>query len=166
MSTKDLYSDEAKAKIKELAVDIDFAIMVTKLDAKPLHLVPMSTKKVDDNGDIWFLSGKNSHHNVNLESDNDVHLVYSDKGSMKFLNVYGKGYITTDKNIIRELYQSTDDAWFEGVDDPNLTAIRVEPRQAFYWNPKANKLISLLQMGVGAITGNEPDLMNEGELKM
>lgn len=166
MSTKNLYSQEAKEKIKELAESIDFAIMVTKLGGKPLHMVPMSTKKVDDNGAIWFLSGKNSHHNINLEIDSDLHLAYSDKSAMKFLNVFGKASISTDKAIIRELYQSTDDAWFEGVDDPNLTAIQVQPREAFYWDPKNNKLISLLKMGVGAVTGNEPDLMNEGELKL
>lgn len=166
MSTKNLYSEEAKEKIKELAEGIDFAIMVTKLGGKPLHMVPMSTKKVDESGAIWFLSGKNSHHNLNLESDNDLHLVYSDKSSMRFLNVYGNGFITTDKAIIKMLYQSTDDAWFEGVDDPNLTAIQVQPREAYYWNPKEKKLISLLKMGVGAITGNEPDLMSEGELKI
>lgn len=166
MSTKNLYSEEAKQKIKELALGIDFAIMVTKLSSKPLHMVPMSTKKVDDMGDIWFLSGKDSNHNMNLKNDNDMHLLYADKSAMKFLNVYGKGFISTDIEILKELYQSSDDAWFEGVNDPNLTAIRVQPLHAFYWDPKDNKLITLLKMGVGAVTGNEPDVMNEGELRV
>ncbi|RTY90622.1 pyridoxamine 5'-phosphate oxidase family protein [Flavobacterium sp. GT3R68] len=166
MSTKNLYSEEAKEKIKELAVGIDFAIMVTKLGNKPSHMVPMSTKKVDDNGDIWFLSGKDSHHNSNLAIDNDMHLLYADKSAMRFLNVYGKGFISTDINMIKELYQSSDDAWFEGVNDPNLTAIRVQPLHAFYWDPKDNKLVTLLKMGVAAVTGKEPDLMNEGELRV
>lgn len=166
MSTENLYNEEAKQKIKELATGIDFCVMVTKLSSTPLHLVPMSTKKVDGNGDIWFLSGKDSHHNSNLISDNELHLVYADKSAMKFLNVYGKGEITTDAAILKELYQSGDDAWFEGVNDPNLTAIRVQPKHAFYWDPKDNKLVTLLKMGLGAVTGNEPDLMNEGELKI
>lgn len=166
MSTENVYSEEAKKKIKELAVSIDFAIMVTKLANKPNNMVPMSTKKVDDNGDIWFLSGKDSHHNINIINNNDLHLLYADKSAMQFLKVYGKAFISTDKGIIKELYQSSDDAWFKGPDDPNLTAIRVQPYHAFYWDPKDNILITLLKMAVGEVTGKEPDLMNEGELKV
>ncbi len=165
MSTENLYNKEAKEKIKDLAESIDFTLMATNLGNKPFHTVPMSTKKVDENGNIWFLSGKDTDHNQNINTDNNVQLLYSKPGSMTFLTLYGKAFINTDKTILKELYGKTDDSWFEGVDDPSLCAIQFKPDDAHYWEPKSNKFVSLLKMGVGAITGNEPDISQHGDLK-
>lgn len=165
MSKDNLYNDEAKIKVKEMAESMDFAMFATNLKQLPLHMIPMSTKKVDELGNIWFLSNKNSTHNKNIQSDSNVHLIYVDKGSMQFLNVYGTATITTDRSIIDDLYGKSDDAWFDGKDDPNITAISVKPTESYYWDPKNNKLVALVKMGIGAITGNEPDLMDVGKLK-
>lgn len=166
MSNENLYNDEAKKKIKELAENIDFTMMATNLKETPLHMIPMSTKKVDEQGNIWFLSNKNSTHNENLLSNPNLHLIYSNKSDMQFLNIYGMATITTDRAIIDELYSKSDDTWFEGKDDPNVTAISVKPTEAYYWDPKSNTLVSLMKMGVGAITGNQPDLMNQGKINL
>lgn len=165
MSTENLYNEEARKKLKDMAENIDFAMMATNLDHAPLHMIPMSTKKVDEDGNIWFLSNRNSNHNKHLNEDPHLHLIYANKADMQFLNVYGIASITTDKEIIKELYGKSDDAWFEGEDDPNITALSIKPTDAHYWDPKHNKLVALVKMGVGAITGDEPDTMDFGKLK-
>ena len=166
MSTKNLYNDKAKKKIKDLAEDIDFAMLATALGTKPISAIPMSTKKVDEDGNIWFLSGKNSDHNTDIAKDDAAQLFYSDPGSMEFLSVYGNVKIISDKAILKELYGKTDDNWFDGVDDPNLSALKFIPSDVFYWDTKNNKLVTLFKMGVGAITGNQPDIGEQGELKV
>lgn len=166
MSTKNLYSTEAKEKIKKLAESIDFAMLATDLKSQPFHTVPMSTKEVDEAGNIWFLSNKNSTHNQNIERENKAQLIYADNGNFEFLSVYGRASISTDRNRIKELYGSGDDAWFDGVDDPNITAIKIEPDNVHYWDTKNGKVISLLKMVGGAITGKEPDLGEDGKLKI
>ena len=166
MAVTNLYNNEAKAKIKEFAKSIDFAMMATDLKAEPFHTIPMSTKKVDENGSIWFLSGQDSTHNADIRKEGRAQLIYSQPKNMQFMTVYGQAFITKDKKILKELYQSTDDNWFDGVDDPNLTAIEIRPQEAHYWDTKHGKLVSLLKMGVGAVTGNEPDLSEEGDLKV
>ena len=166
MSKENLYNDDAKKKIKDMAESIDFTMMATNLQILPLHMVPMSTKKVDNHGLIWFLSSKQSTHNQNIMKDCHVHLIYADKSAMQFLNVYGQATITTDKTIINELYSKADDTWFDGKKDPNITAISITPTEAYYWDPKCNKLVTLAKMGVGALTGNEPDLMDQGKIKL
>ena len=165
MSTENLYNDEAKKKIKDMAEDMDFAMLASDLKQLPLHMVPMSTKKVDAHGNILFLSDKSSTHNQNIKKDPNIHLIYANKGSMQFLNVYGTATINTDRKIIDEVYGKSDDAWFDGKDDPNITVISVKPTESYYWDPKNNKLVALVKMGVGAITGNEPDLMDVGKIK-
>ncbi len=73
--------------------------------------------------------------------------------------------ISTQPSVLRELYGSSDDTWFDGVDDPSLTA-SVSPSQVFYWDPKSNMLVPLFKLGVDALTGSQPDLMDQGQLKV
>ncbi|HBC04342.1 MAG TPA: hypothetical protein DC015_09160 [Aequorivita sp.] len=40
------------------------------------------------------------------------------------------------------------------------------PEDAHYWDTKNGKVLSLLKMAQGAITGNEPDLGVQGDLKV
>lgn len=165
MATKNLFNTEAQAKIKELAESIDFAMMATNLTSIPIHAIPMSTKKVDELGYIWFLSNKTSEHNANIIRNDTVHLFYAKAMNMEFMNLYGSAEIVTDENIIKDLYQKSDDNWFDGKDDPNITAIKITPKDAHYWDTKNNMLVSMLKMGIGAITGKKTELGEEGILK-
>jgi len=166
MSIKNLYNEEARQKIKEMAEAIDMTMMSSDLKNLPFHSVVMSTKKVDDEGKIWFLSGKDSTHTANIQKDPQIHLAYSDPGSFKFLNVFGKAHLHDDRSVIKDLYVKTDDAWFSGPEDPNIVAIHVIPQDVNYWDPKSNKIVSLLKMAVGAITGEQQETMYEGKLKI
>lgn len=164
MSTEKLDREESRKKIRSLVGDIKVAMMITGFDQKPIPAIPMTTKKIDNEGNIWFLSLRNSHHNQNLLQDKQVQLLYSDPSDMEYLSVYGEAEVTTDRAILEDLYEKTDDNWFEEIDDPNLTAIKVRPEEAYYWDTKTNKYITLLKLGVGAITGNKQDIGEKGEL--
>lgn len=166
MSTENLNNTEALKKMRKLVEDIDFCMMLTDLNTKPISAIPMSTKKVDEAGNIWFLSGKNSDHNSNISKDSKTQLLYSDNSDMEFISIYGSATIHTDKTIIHELYEKSDDAWFEDKNDPNITALKFDPREAYYWDTKQNKYITLLKMGVAAITGDKVDAGEKGELNL
>lgn len=166
MSEKNLFNAAAKAKLKEMVENIDFAMMETNLTSKPSHIIPMSTKEIDAEGCIWFLSNKSSEHNSYLNSDNSVQLIYSKPSDKEFLSLFGNAFITTDKAVLELLYKKSDDAWFDGVEDPNLTAIKVIPKEAHYWDTKNGKLVSLLKMGISAVTGEKQDLGEEGDLNL
>lgn len=166
MSITNLYDKKAQDKIKEIAESIDFTMLATNLGQKPFDATPMSTKKVDEEGNIWFLSGKDSTHNKNIAGDKYTMLIYTDPGDMTFMKVFCETDIVNDKSIIEDLYGKMDDNWFDGVDDPNLCALRFSPLEAYYWEPKNNKLVTLFKMGVGAITGDEKDLGEHGTLDL
>jgi general stress protein 26 len=85
---------------------------------------------------------------------------------MEFLVVFGHAEISSDQHIIERYYSSSDDAWFEGVDDPNVTAIKVIPKDVHYWNTKNGMIKSLLKMAAGAVTGKQQDLGEEGKLSI
>lgn len=164
MSTKDLKNEKAWNKLKDLAEDIDFAMMETNLGGRPSHIIPMSTKKVDDEGNVWFLSAADSDHNQFINKDNAIQLIYSKPGEMEYMVIYGKAFIYTDKKIIKEFYSKTDDSWFNGIDDPNVSAIKIIPEEGYYWDTKNGKLTTMLKIGIGAITGKQKDVGVKGEL--
>lgn len=166
MSTENLNKEESLKKLKEHIGDASVGMMLTGFDKKPINAVPMYTKKVDEKGDLWFLSGRNSEHNKELMKNHDVQLLYSNTDDMEFLSVYGEAEISSDEKIIEELYSSTDNNYFEGKDDPEVTVIRVRPQEAYYWDNKSNKYVTLLKMGVGAVTGKQQDIGEKGKMRL
>jgi|SRR5690606_4081413 len=166
MSIENKTSGEALEKMTKMVNDIDFAMLLTDLKSQPISAVPMSTKKVDKQGNIWFLSGLNSEHNTNIVNSPEVQLLYSDISDMEFISIYGQATIVADPSILKDLYEKSDDAWFTGEDDPNLTAIKVVPQEAYYWDNKHNKYISLFKMGIAAITGEKADIGEKGKLDL
>lgn len=58
--------------------------------------------------------------------------------------------------------------WFkEGKDDPNISLIRVIPDDAYYWDTKNNKMISLVKFAMGAVGITQKDDGGiEGKLKV
>lgn len=166
MSTENLSREDAKKKYKKLTEDIKVAMMVTDLDKRPLSAIPMTTKKVDESGDTWFLSLRDSEHNQNILHQNQVQLLYSEPSDMEFLSVFGTAEITSDKKILKDLYDKSTDTWFEGTDDPQLTAIKFSPTEAYYWDKKSNKFITLYKMGAAAVTGKDKDIGEKGRLEL
>ena len=166
MSTKNLYKENAREKIKEIVEDIHIGMMITKIGHKPLSVIPMSTKKVDEFGNLWFLSKSTSEHNKNIEADEDVQLVYSDHSQSTYLSVFGTAIISTNKVIINELYQKLDNNWFDGIKDQELTAICVEPKTAYYWDSTSNKYIEFFKMGLNAYADTNYEIGQEGKLEV
>lgn len=166
MSTENLNKEESWKRLREMVDDIKVAMMVTGLEKRPINAVPMRTKKIDDKGNIWFISMGQSDHNKNIQINKDVHLLYSAPDDNEFVTLYGQAEIVKDRSVLEDLYSSTSDNWFDGVDDPNLTAIKVKPAEAYYWDSKTNKYLTLFKMGVGALTGEKKDIGKKGELNL
>lgn len=163
---KNLNRQEANEKIKQLVESADICLFTTDLTALPLKTRPMSTQKVDDEGGLWFFSEKDSDKNQHIAKDNRVQLFYSNKTSSEYLSLYGTAIIIKDDAKAEELWKTHVKIWFDGPDDPNLTIIKVTPQDGYYWDTKDGKLISLVKMAVGVITGKEMNGGVEGKVKM
>ena len=164
---KNLHDKEAVEKIQKLAKSANICMFTTNLTELPLTSVPMATQEVDDEGNLWFLSGKNSHKNQHIQSDPRVQLFYTNTGSSEFLSVYGNGTITTDREEIEKLWTPIAKAWFtEGKDDPDLTVIKITPEEAYYWDTKNSKAVSMLKILAATVTGKTMDDGVEGKLSV
>lgn len=165
MSKENLSEVEAKKKFREMVDEIKTSMFVTNLDNRPLDAAPMYTKKVDESGNLWFLSSKNSDHNHNILQDANCQLFFSD-GKSNFLSVYGTAEIIDNGDTIESLYNKMDNAYFDGPDDPQISAIKFSPSEAAYWSADGGKLVSLFKMGVAALTGKGQDLGTSGKMDL
>ena len=162
---KNLGNEEAIAKLKELAENIKVCMFCSKLSSSPFSTRPMGLSEVDEDGKLWFLSSAESNKNLELQQDDKVQLIFSSPTSSHFLSVYGEADIYNDEKTIEKALTPLAKAWFtEGKDDPEVTAIRVHPIDAYYWDTKNGKMISLIKIAAAALTGATIDGGVEGQL--
>lgn len=149
---KNLLNDEALKKYKELIAVIKVCMFITNNPGKD-HTRPMYTIETEEDGTLWFFTGNESVKVDEVNANHTVHLVYAHPGKESYLDIWGTATVTTDKQTIKDKWSPMVKAWFpEGVDDPNLALLRVEPNDCYYWDAEAGKMISFLKIIAGAIT--------------
>ena len=165
---KDLSGTEAGKKIKELAEKGKTCFFCTQVgNGSSFATRPMSIQKVDESGNFWFLSANDSHKNQEIQTDNRVQLLFQGSPHSDFLSIRGEASISTDKELIKELWEPIIKTWFTGgVEDPRITVIKVETIDGYYWDNKHGNAIAFIKMAAGAIMGKTMDDSIEGELKV
>jgi general stress protein 26 len=164
---ENLSGNDAIKKLQELVNAQSICHFVSNLNKVPLNTRPMATMEVDENGNFWFFSARSSDKNTAIELNNTVQLFYSNISSSEYLSVYGKASIILDDEKAQKLWTPLAKAWFkDGVDDIELTLIRVTPFEAYYWDTKNNKVISMLKIFASMVTGITSDDGIKGKLKV
>ena len=165
---ENLGGEGAIKKIKELTGKSPSCFFCTHIETDKAFITrPMSVQKVDDDGNLWFLSANDSHKNQEIKNDMQVQLLFQGSNYSDFLNLYGKATISEDKKKIRELWQPILKTWFTaGVDDPRISVIKVVPQEGYYWDTKHNMAVGLLKRITGAIIGKTMDDSIEGNIEV
>ena len=149
---QNLTANDAVEKLREIAKDANICMFVTNLKKLPLDARPMATQEIDGDGNLWFMSDKKSNKHTDINQDDRVQLFYSHTGNYEYLSVFGKAEIVNDRNKIEELWTPMAKTWFEkGKDDPNIELIKVIPEDAYYWDTKNSKMVSLIKFAMGAV---------------
>lgn len=163
---KDLDGPEAIAKIKELVNSAKSCFFLSNIKTGiPASVRPMAVQKIDDEGNLWFLSAKDSHKNQDLSTDPMVHLLFQGSAHSDFLNLYGIATVSDDKEKIDELWEPILKVWFtEGKDDPRISVIKVEPTEGYYWDNKHGNAVAFIKQLAGAAIGKTLDDSIEGKL--
>ena len=166
MSKENLNNTEAIVKLKELSEKARICMFVTNLDKLPSNSRPMSLQECDEEGNLWFISSKESNKNMEIEADSKVQLYFMNNGDSEYLSIFGKAFIYDDKDTIEDKWSIFANAWFDGKEDPNVSIIRVLPNEAYYWDTKFGKFVSMVHFFSAIITGKKTDNSDgiEGEI--
>ncbi|HEV7621046.1 MAG TPA: pyridoxamine 5'-phosphate oxidase family protein [Flavisolibacter sp.] len=161
---KNLQNTEALKKFKKLVKDINVCMFITN-DNEHDHTRPMATIKIDDNGTLWFFTDTRSVKVEDVGQKHKVHLVYAHPGKEIYLDVWGTANINRDKQAIKDKWSPVLKAWFpSGVEDPNLSLLKVEPYDIYYWDAESGKMIAFLKIATAAISGTSIAEGVEGKL--
>ena len=149
---------EALARVKELVEDIDFTMLTTEDDNGQLVSRPMSTRQMDDNGDIWFFTAEETKKVDEAEEHRHVGLSYLDAKGHRYVSIAGRAQVVQDEAKMKELYTTDLDIWFEdGLDTPGITLLRVSPTECEFWEPSKGKIAVAAGMLKALVTRDTPD---------
>ncbi len=162
----DLRGLDAVRKIQELVDHTSICFFCTANGTGPSRGArPMGVQRVDEAGNLWFLSSDDSHKNKELSANPAVSLFFQNATRADFLQLDGHATITKDPAAIRELWKPLAKTWFTGgVDDPRITVIKVMPTEGYYWDTKHGMAVAGVKMMIGAIIGRTLDDSIEGKV--
>lgn len=143
--TKIMNRSAAIKKIKDVAEDISICMFCTNSAGIPFETRPMGTRKVDDDGNIWFLISDNFSRKLEKMPDDKVQLIYSKPSQTHFLSIFGHAEVIKDfirmeeggNHLLKDLLP-------EEKKNTGLTFIRIKPEHANFWDEKNGKMLSLL----------------------
>jgi general stress protein 26 len=142
-------------KLRELVNEIKICMFSTSLQKDDWGAIrPMTALETDEKGNIWFLSDSNSGKNVAILKNNKVQLYFSHTGENRYLIINGEAEIITNQNKINDLWSPIGSIWFKkGKTDPNISVIKVNTKNAYYWDVEGNKMVNCFKYIASMVTG-------------
>lgn len=132
-----------------------------------LEFRPMSHADVDNTGNIWFYTANDATKVGEIAKNDNVLLTYSHDGNNTYMTINGTASISNDRDKMKELMNPFVKAWFpDGVDDPNMRLIVVDPAQVTYWASNENKVVSYIKMLSSAVLGTKPNVGEQGKMTL
>ena len=167
---KNLQSDDALSKFKELVEDIRVCMFITN-NKDELYVLNRDNGQPLPNAEVQLWQQTYNYTNRNYEeeiaSEGSVHLVYSHPGKESYLDVWGTGEVVNDKQTIKDKWKPIVKAWFpNGVDDPNLALLKIRPGKSYYWDATSGKMVQFIKMAASIATGAKLAEGKEGKLSL
>lgn len=128
---------EALNRFRELLSQFRTAMFVTHGRGTGLHARPMAVAKMEENGTLWFVTGRDTPKMDELTAHPDA-LVCLQKDN-QFVTVSGRVEVVQDRGKIEELWSESFRVWFDGKDDPNLVLLRLVANAGEYWDQSGTR---------------------------
>jgi len=161
-------TDKKLDDLYDLIDGIEIAMLTTRRGDGHLVSRPMQTQKRETGLDLWFMTNVETHKLEDLMSDPHVNLAYYKDRSREWVSVSGLATVTTDRELVRELYKPDWKAWLgdEGGDrdgsanDPRIALILVEAESVTYMKVTKPKPVVLFEVARAMVTGSTPKVGN------
>lgn len=156
------------SKLVELIKDVRTCMLITI--EKHTDLVsgrPMGISKIEEDGTIWFFTKMSSPKVHEIEQNTQISLAIISESKNIYLMVNGTAKISFDHSKMKEFWNPFMKAWFPmGIDDPELVLIKVNPKEASYWDSSSNKMVVAFNMIKALVTGKQYDEGEHGKIKI
>ena len=164
---KNLSNKDALKKFKAIVEDVKTCMFITNTAGTDEHTRPMATIQTDEDGTLWFYTDVRSVKVEEVSDEHKVHLVYAHPGKSAYLDVWGNARVITDKQEVVDKWSPVVKAWFpDGIADPNLALLKVQPNEIYYWEAESGKMIQFFKMAASIVTGKRLAEGAEGSLNI
>ncbi|VWX37837.1 pyridoxamine 5'-phosphate oxidase family protein [Exiguobacterium oxidotolerans] len=143
-------NQEAVETVKKLVDKIETAMLTTVSD-EGLVSRPMQTQDIEFDGDLWFLTSKETGKYNEILKNPSVNVAYVDKS---YVSIRGKAEIVEDVARKKELWSPRYEAYLgTSYEDPKVVLIKIDTEAAEYWET-GNTTKSVKQV-LKKVTGND-----------
>lgn len=133
---------------------VEIAMMCTLSPEGGMRSRPMATQEVSFDGDLWFFTSRDMPVAEEIRRNPHVNLAYEDSRKHRFVSVSGSAQLVDDIRKASELWRPHYKTWFpRGLDDPDLTLIRVHVEHAEIWDPPSKPMTQMLSFARSVMTG-------------
>lgn len=153
MANNTTTNQEAIKTVNELIKDIKVAMFTTISSDNKIISRPMQTQEVEFDGDLWFLTMKDTEKYSEIASNPHVNLAYAGKS---YVSVSGTAEFIEDEAKKKEYWNPIFDKMLDtSYDDPNVVLIKVDADSAEYWD--SGNTAKSVKTFVKKLTNNETE---------
>lgn len=143
------------------------ACMVTTIDNGMLRSRPMAPYIDKENQTIRFITDRTSAKIEELHHNRPLALNFVNESDMQYVSISGRGEVSTDRGLIKEMWGPYCDIFFGGKPETaDVAVITVKPEQAEYWDSKSGKMAQVFSLARAYFTDETPDLGEYEKLRM
>ncbi|WP_299967941.1 pyridoxamine 5'-phosphate oxidase family protein [uncultured Roseobacter sp.] len=133
--------------------------MVTTRDGGVMRSRPMAPYIDKGARTIQFMTDGDSAKVFELDANQDIALSFSNPGKMLFASVSGRGVVSRDRALIKELWGSYADVFFGGnPEEADVAIVKIEPTQAEFWDNRGGKIAMAAELTRAYFTDHGPNL--------
>lgn len=143
---------DAIETVRDLIKGIDTA-MLTTMTEEGLVSRPMKTQEIEFDGDLWFLTMKDTNKYRELLQNPLVNVAYV---GQSYVSIRGRAELVDDRGKIKEFWNAAYGELLDTTsDDPNLVLIKIRAETAEYW--ETGSKIKMVKRLLSKLTGTESE---------
>lgn len=167
MAQQEHSREEDVRKLASLIKDIRICMLTTVDTDGHMHSRPMAVQQTDFDGDLWFFTGKSTMKAQEVKFDSHVNVSFANPDDNRYVSVSGRARLIDDRAKAEQLWNPLYKAWFpKGLDDPDLTLMKVEVTRAEYWDAPNGAVTYLVGLAKAMMTGKPADPADHEKLNL
>jgi general stress protein 26 len=150
--------------LSEVMEPFDTAMLVTQR-GENIRSRPMAIAEASEDGHLWFLTSSDSGKIDELSANPSVNVVM--QSERRYLSLSGTARAVPDRDRIEALWSPVSKAWFDGPDDPQVTALEIVPDFAEFWDLTGMKGVkAVVRIGAAILSDDAPDTDDDVNRKL
>lgn len=130
MSNGTVVNQEAVEIVKDIIKDVETAMFST-ISEGGINSRPMQTQDIEFDGDLWFLTKRDTSKYAEIMANPNVNIAYVGKS---YVSIRGTAEVVEDVERKKALWNAAYEKLLQtSYDDPNMILIKVNTDTAEYW---------------------------------